>query len=246
MAVPVLLLKGFPLLHDLPDHTLAALAGEAGDLTFAKRGVVLQKGPPTPSLCLLAEGRLQAVDFTLDGREVGLYFINPWDYVGELSVLDGGEQPEFIIALTRSRVITLPRESVRRAVFATPAAAERMALRLSARLRGLGAQRTILALTSPIQKICAQLQLLVVQPTAPPPAAGQSAPGQPTLQVRIANAPTHQEIAIMVNTSRETVTRVFQVLQAHGAVQRQGNDLLVSDPQLIEQVARGSRELPKA
>ena len=236
MAVPVLLLKGFPLLHDLPDHTLAALAGEAGDLTFAKRGVVLQKGPPTPSLCLLAEGRLQAVDFTLDGREVGLYFINPWEYVGELSVLDGGEQPEFIIALARSRVITLPRESVRRAVFATPAAAERMALRLSARLRGLGAQRTILALANPMQKICAQLQLLVAQPGS----------GQPTLQVRIANAPTHQEIAIMVNTSRETVTRVFQVLQAHGAVQRQGNDLLVSDPQLIEQVARGSRELPKA
>ncbi len=237
MAVPVLLLKGFPLLHDLPDDTLAALAGEAGDLVFAKRGVVLQKGPPTPSLCLLAEGRLQAVDFTLDGREVGLYFINPWEYVGELSVLDGGEQPEFIIALARSRVITLPRESVRRAVFATPAAAERMALRLSARLRGLGAQRTILALANPMQKICAQLQLLVV-----PPAPG----GQPTLELRIANAPTHQEIAIMVNTSRETVTRVFQVLQAHGAVQRQGNDLLVSDPQLIEQVARGSKELPKA
>lgn len=236
MAVPVLLLKGFPLLHDLPDETLAALAGEAGDLTFAKRAVVLQKGPPTPSLCLLAEGRLQAVDFTLDGREVGLYFINPWEYVGELSVIDGGEQPEFIIALTRSRVITLPRESVRRAVFGTPAAAERMALRLSARLRGLGAQRTILALANPTQKICAQLQLLVAQ----------RAPGQPALQVRIANAPTHQEIAIMVNTSRETVTRVFQVLQAQGAVQRQGNDLLVSDPELLEQMARGNRELPKA
>ncbi|MDE2260343.1 MAG: Crp/Fnr family transcriptional regulator [Betaproteobacteria bacterium] len=231
MAVPALFLQTFPLLRALPEATLAALASQAGDLVFAKRAVVLQKGPPTPSLCLLAEGRLQAVDFTIDGREVGLYFINPGDYVGELSVIDGLEQPEFIIAVARSRVITLPRNAVRQAIFATPQTAESVTLRLSARLRAQSAQRTILSLTNPLQKICAQLQLLMVSTSA--------------AQNRISNAPTHQEIAIMVNTSRETVTRVFQVLQAHGALQRQGNDLVLGDAQMIIQIAQGTRELPK-
>ncbi len=243
MAVPVLLLKSFPLLRALPEETLCALAAEAGDMAFAKRAVVLKKGTPTPSLCLLAEGRLQAVDFTLDGREVGLYFVNPWEYTGELSLIDGQAQPEFIIALTRSRIITLPRESVRRAIFATPEAAERMALRLSARLRALSAQRIILGLSNPLQKICAQLQLLVsVSPAASTPEA-EAAPG---LQIRISNAPTHQEIAIMVNTSRETVTRVFQVLQAQGAIQRQGSDLVLGNPQLIADIAQGTKELPRS
>ena len=232
MAVPVLFLQTFPLLRALPEATLAALASQASDLVFAKRAVVLQKGPPTPSLCLLAEGRLQAVDFTIDGREVGLYFINPGDYVGELSIIDGLEQPEFIIAVARSRIITLPRNIVRQAIFATPATAESVTLRLSARLRAQSAQRTILSLTNPLQKICAQLQLLVVAPGA--------------TQNRISNAPTHQEIAIMVNTSRETVTRVFQVLQAHGAVQRQGNDLVLGDAKMISQIAKGDLDLPKA
>ena len=35
------------------------------------------------------------------------------------------------------------------------------------------------------------------------------------------NAPTHQELAMMANLSRETVTRVFQVLQSSGALDRQ-------------------------
>lgn len=230
MAVPALLLQGFPLLRALPEATLAALAAQAADLVFAKRAVVLQKGPPTPSLCLLAEGRLQAVDFTSDGREVGLYFINPGDYVGELSVIDGQEQPEFIISLARSRIITLPRNAVRQALFATPATAELVAMRLTARLRAQSAQRTILGLTNPLQKICAQLQLLLVTTHA--------------AQNRINNAPTHQEIAIMVNTSRETVTRVFQVLQAQGLVQREGNDLILGDAQQIAQLAQGNPEPP--
>jgi hypothetical protein len=41
------------------------------------------------------------------------------------------------------------------------------------------------------------------------------------------NAPTHQELAMMVNLSRETVTRVFQVLQSNGALDRQVDVMLV-------------------
>ncbi len=51
--------------------------------------------------------------------------------------------------------------------------------------------------------------------------------------------PTHQEIAIMVNTSRETVTRTLQFLQTMKVVTRAGSDLLVHQPDMLQQAADG-------
>ena len=49
----------------------------------------------------------------------------------------------------------------------------------------------------------------------------------------------------MVNTSRETVTRVFQVLQARGVVARDGGSLQVGDPAYLNNVAEGKVDPPK-
>ena len=65
-------------------------------------------------------------------------------------------------------------------------------------------------------------------------------------KVMIAHAPTHQEIAIMINTSRETVTRIFQVLQARGILKREGHQLRLDDSRYLADVAEGRTEPPKA
>ena len=51
--------------------------------------------------------------------------------------------------------------------------------------------------------------------------------------------PTHQEIAIMVNTSRETVTRTLQFLQGIKVVARSGTELVVQQPDTLQQAADG-------
>ncbi|MDE2344165.1 MAG: winged helix-turn-helix domain-containing protein, partial [Betaproteobacteria bacterium] len=70
-------------------------------------------------------------------------------------------------------------------------------------------------------------------PEGTPPAPGQ------TRHVFIIRAPTHQELAIMVNLTRETVTRTFQVLQAQGVLSRQGDDLVVDRAKLDQLAAKG-------
>jgi len=52
------------------------------------------------------------------------------------------------------------------------------------------------------------------------------------------------EIAIMLNISRETVTRVFQTLQNRQIVKRDGPaNLLVNNLGLLKDFADGSKEL---
>ena len=232
MPFSVAILQGLSLLSSLPQVTIDHLARHASERVFAKREIVLQKGGLPTHLCFLLEGRLQGVDFTMDDREVGLYFINPGDYFGDVALVDAGLEPEFVTAVARSRVLLIPRDMIKPILFASPKLAETLCIRLAVRLRSLSAQRRILGLSNPLQRVCAQLELLCV------------AQGQNELS-RIFNAPTHQELAIMINASRETVTRVFQLLQSRAVVERDGNDLQVLDPVFIRQVAAGEKDISK-
>lgn len=229
MPLPVAILQGLPLLSSLPQVTIAHLAQHATERTFAKREVVLQKGDASSSLCFLLEGRLQGLDFTMDAREVGLYFVQPGDYFGEVALLDGEPQPEFVTAVARSRVVSIAQGLIKPILFAAPKVAETLCTRMSTRLRQVSAHRRILGLSTPLQRVTALLQQLCA--------------GSPPQPVSIVNAPTHQELAIMINVSRETVSRVFQLLQGRGIVERQGNDLRVDNPGLLRDIAEG-RQLP--
>ena len=60
----------------------------------------------------------------------------------------------------------------------------------------------------------------------------------------IHNVPTHMELAIMLNLSRETVTRVFQQLQRQKLVSRKGpNELLIHDIATLKAIAEGLKKI---
>ncbi|MCP5347809.1 MAG: Crp/Fnr family transcriptional regulator [Gammaproteobacteria bacterium] len=200
---------------------------------LSRRAIVLNAGVREDCLCFLFEGRLQGVDFTVDGREVGLYFVEPGDFCGELGLFDDGPQPEYVIALTTSAVVTVPVDLMRKVMFSSPKVTSRLGTRLAARVRQLTFQRSLLGLPNIAQRVCCQLWALV-----PPADRDRNIPS------RLLNPPTHMEIAIMLNVSRETVTRVFQALQGRQVVKREGPGcLLVNNLALLKDLAEGKAEL---
>ncbi len=130
-------------------------------------------------------------------------------------MIDGQPAPEYVIAVASSRVTLLDRDRARELMFSTPRASAAVAERLARRMRRAARQRALLALPSSFQRVCAQL-LLLTQPD-----------GSGRIVVQL--PPTHQEIAIMVNTSRETVTRTLQFLQTQKVVARAGGALVEPD-----------------
>ena len=105
--------------------------------------------------------------------------------------------------------------------------------KLAGRIRQMTLQRSLLGLPNITQRVCCQLWLLVTEENKE---SQQSA--------EIENPPTHMEIAIMLNVSRETVTRVFQHLQKQHIVSRDGTaKLLINDLQTIKGVAEGKQQL---
>ena len=228
-----MLLKTFPILRSLPEKDLAELAGGSTLEKFTRRAIVLVAGEAQKCLCLLFEGRLQGVDFTIDGREVGLYFLEPGGFCGELAVFDHGTQPEHVIALTPVVVVMIPLPRIRVIMQKHTEIMSNLGAKLASRVRQMTAQRSLLALPKIAQRVCCQLWLLVPEQHRETAKEGE-----------IPNPPTHLEIAIMLNASRETVSRVFQQLQAQKIVRRDGNlRLIVTRLKALSDLAEGKSDL---
>jgi len=225
------LLRTFDLFKTLPGSDLEFLCSNSVVKRYERRAVILKANVNENRVCMLFEGRLQGIDFTIDGREVGLYFVEPGDYCGELCVFDSGPQPEHVIALNSVVVLLFSAETIRTVAKRSPILTLQLGNKLAARIRQMNAQRSLLSLPKVSQRVCRQLLLLRVD------SSNSETP-------RIDNLPTHMEIAIMLNLSRETITRVFQQLQKKNIVAREGpKKLIIQKPKELEEIALGSSDI---
>ena len=232
MSVTPELLSRFTLLKPLPREVLKDLAPHATLVRYARREVVVQAGAWDDRVCFLFEGRLQGVGHTIDGREVGLYFVEPGDFCGELALFDNNPQPEFVIATASAAVVFLARNPLREVMLKSSSVSNIVGRKLADRVRQMTEQRTLLGLSNIDQRVCGQLFLLV------------KSEQQPVESSEIVNPPTHQEIANMINVSRERVTRAFKALQARRIVRRDGpGRLIIIDLNSLRRFARGEEVL---
>ena len=179
------------------------------------------------------EGKLQGVDFTIDGREVGLYFVLPFDFCGEISLFSDSAKKEFVIALAQSTIVKIPTAELKKVMERYPVVMKVLGNKLAARIEHLMSQRALLAIANVQQRVCCQLWELNLEKNP-----DSSHYNQPNREIRL--PPTHLEIANMLNISRESVTRVFQTLQNRQIVRRNGaSSLLIEDPEALKRLANG-------
>jgi CRP/FNR family transcriptional regulator, cyclic AMP receptor protein len=216
-------LRKFPLFANLPEEELKVTSSLMRLRNFGRREIVCRKDEAADGLYLLFSGSLQAVDIAEDGREIGLNLIKPGSFFGELSVIDGLPRSAHIIALQPSTVGVIPQAAARDVFYKLPATAEAMMKHLAALVRNLSAFRALLAIPNAQQRVYAVLQQLA-----------QQMPGG--LMV-IQNLPKQQEIAIMINTSRETVSRAIAHLVASGVIEKDFRRLIVRDPTRLRRLA---------
>ena len=86
---------------------------------IARRGIAIDPDD-TESVCFLFEGRLQGIDFTIDGKEVGLFFVESGDFCGETTLFDELAKPEYVIALSQSLVVKVPTRYLRSIMLKNP------------------------------------------------------------------------------------------------------------------------------
>jgi len=218
-------LRKIPLLSDLSDEEILRVKSHIRIRQYAKREVVLQKGAPGDSLLFLLTGSLQVIDITEDGRAIGLRLLQPGDFFGEIAVINGSMRSASVVALTPVLVALLPRAVALHLFSHSPSVANQMLRFLAEKVQRDSEFRALLSIHNTSRRIFTFLDLLKEKKEG----------GVHVVE----NLPTHQDIANMINTSRETVTRALLVLVQQGIVEKGAHRLVIVKPEALQKLIEG-------
>lgn len=220
-------LRKIPLLAGLSDEEIIKVKQEIRIRRYAKREVVLHKGGSGDGLLFLLSGQLQVIDVTEDGRAIGLRMLSVGDFFGEIALINNSTRSASVVAMTEVLVGFLPAPTAMHLFSHSPTVANQMLRHLAQKIQRDSEFRALLSINNTAKRIYAYLQLMQ-----------QKNPQSGTAVVE--NLPTHQDIANMVNTSRETVTRALLSLSQQGIIQKDAHRLIILDAKALEKLVHGN------
>jgi CRP/FNR family transcriptional regulator, cyclic AMP receptor protein len=195
-------LKGIPLFAQLESAELCKLAAIMKERRAPKGSYLVYAEDTGASILFLVEGKAKVTLVSPDGKEIVLYSLVEGDFFGEIAVLSGEDRSANVVANSDCRVFIIGAEDFRRHVQQNSGLALAMMKELALRLRASTAKIGDLALLDVYRRVARTLKSLAV--------AVKTDEGE---ILRIEERPTHQELANMVGTSREMVTRALKGLE---------------------------------
>jgi CRP/FNR family transcriptional regulator len=179
---------------------------------------------------LIAEGAVKLYSCSTEGKVVILGITYPGDLLGVSAMVEGRDYEVTAEAIDQSRVYALPSARLRALMEANAEFAVGIARQLSRYYQM--AYRQICSLALP-ESVRARLAGLILEWCKP-----DSDCGGP---LHIRNSLTHEEIAGMIGTTRETVTRALRDLRENGLVTLKGSDLIIHNLEALRSRAGRGR-----
>jgi len=209
-------LRNVSLFESLDQQELEALSDVTFTRTFSKDNVIILAEEEGDTLFILKKGQVKVSIVSEGGREVILSLLGPGSVFGELSLLDGKPRSANVVATEETDLLMLRRADFLQLIYKTPQIATALLAELATRMRKTDRQIEGLALLDVTSRISDTLLQLATEQGA------ETADG-----VTIESRPTHQELANMSGTTRETVSRVLKRLEGQGYINRNGRKITI-------------------
>ncbi len=213
------ILAAMPLFQELSRSDLGALAEQLIERRFPRDATIIQEGQAGDYMYILREGRVKVTKVSGAGREKILEILEAGAFFGEMALLDPPERSASVKSLDPVRLLALSRQSFLNALDEVPGMAMVIIRELARRLRRTDEEASHIPYQSVKERTRGLLRRL----------ATEEAPEG----WRLSPALTHQEVADMVATSRETVTRAIKQLKQDGWLRQEGKRYLIrpDDPE---------------
>jgi len=208
-------LRAIPLFRDMPEKDLADIAGLLIDRKFPRDAVIYEDGSMGDYMYIISEGQVKITKMSEDGREKILEILGPGNFHGEMALLDRAPRsasaktitPCVLLALSRADFLGLLKQNHEVTLELIRVLARRLR-ETDEQIKGLLFERV----EGRTRRLLARL-------------AKEPVPGR---EDKIATSPiTHQQLADLVGTSRETITRVVKELKDEGWLEQEGKRYLV-------------------
>ncbi len=208
--------RTIPYFAGLSAEDLERIRPLVGLRTYKRNQVILVEGEPCEGVFFVQSGRVMIQKTSPEGREQVLRAMGPGDTFNEVPVFDGGPNAASAQAAEETRVLVIRKADMDRILRVHPQVVVTVLMTFAARLReltGLVADLSFRHVTSRLAKLLLQY------------AEGSGA--RPTYL-------TQQEMAAMVGTVREVVSRSLRALEEEGAIRVDRNRIVVLDREALE------------
>lgn len=212
------LLRRSHLLAKLPARAVEALVPVAKVESFRPRQVVYLPGDRSFGVHFLIEGRVKVSKVTRDGKELTLAYRTSGDFFGEGCLLAGAPREEMAESMDSSLTVEVDREPVIALLNTHADATFSFAMTLIERQRQLESKMEQLIFKDVGSKL-AQLLLRLGTEHGVENRRGVA------LGVKI----THQEMANLIGSTRETVSLTLSQFKRKGFIATEGRRVILSD-----------------
>ena len=215
-------LKKIPLLAVLGPHNLARLAEQVEIHELRRRDVIYLPGDPGNSLYFVNGGRIKISIVTRDGKALTLMYCGPSEAFGESCLIEGSPREEMAEVLENAMITEVPRDRFDELLSTSAALGYQMTMLLAKRRRYIENKLEALVFRDVTSKL-AELLLDLARDYGV-----QSKRG--TL---VALKITHQELANLIGSTRETVSLTLAEFKKKKYISTEGRKVLITDAESL-------------
>ena len=215
-------------LGQLSAEDYAALARIARLKKYSKGVFVFSAGSPGETVYFLSRGKIKIGQFSPAGREVILWFCLAGEIFGLAEVARGGGRVVHAQACEDSEVLAVPQDEYKAFIEGHARVALLSMQVLSSRLRVLGDMFVNLV----ADDVDTRIAKLILRLSA---RYGVRSDTDILLSIPL----THQEIADMVGTTRQTATSVLSRLKRKGVLSIENHRIVIESEEFLNEISQG-------
>jgi CRP/FNR family transcriptional regulator len=201
-------LKNIPLFNALNNEQLKAMNCRVIEREYKKGRIIFMDGEPGEAIYFLKDGLIKLSKQTIDGREHILHLVHPGDVFAEVVIFDSGSYPATAEVIEDASVGFIRNEDMFAVISAYSDTAVAMLKIMARRLRDAQEKVMNLALNDTARRL-ALVILGLAEERGIQNASGTVIPVQLT----------NQELANLIGTSRETVSRIINSFKRSGTME---------------------------
>jgi CRP/FNR family cyclic AMP-dependent transcriptional regulator len=207
-------LRQVPLFSGVGEDDLENIAALLIERRYPKNSIIVEEGLTGDYMYIIRSGRVKVTKASDDGREKIMDFLEAGAFFGEMALLDHAPRSASVRTLAPSVLAAISRRDFLDLLRGSPGLGLSLIQELTRRLRDTDDQATSVS----FQRVEDRAKGLFARIARREAGSADR---------RITPALTHQQIADMIGTSRETVTRAVKELKQSGWLEQQGKRYLV-------------------
>jgi CRP-like cAMP-binding protein len=207
---------------DLSQAEMDTLAAAAPMKTYPAGSLIYTPHQPVEALFILKRGRIRIFRISSDGRALTTAIVAPGTIFGEMVIVGQRMHDSFAEALDEVVVCVMNQHDVRRLLLADSRIAARISETLGRRIGELEQRLSDAVFKSVPERIARMLTVM---------AAGR--PLSRTTQVNL----THEQLAALAGTSRETTTKVLGDFAEQGLINLGRGRISILRPEALRDLA---------